>query len=82
MTFDDDWWKTKLDWRDFNGMYPLMEDNIWWKTIIDGKWPLKKEDSFQWKATFHETWPSIEDDPQLKMSLDGGQPEMEDDLWW
>ena len=38
----------------------LMEDNLWWKTTFDGRWPLM-EDNPLWKMIFNGRWPLMED---------------------
>ena len=45
-----------------------MEDNLWWKTIFDGRWPLM-EDSLWWKTTFdrrHLLWKTFYQHDYLK----------------
>ena len=51
----------------------LGEDNLWWKTIFNGKRPSVKT-IFKWKMTFGVRRPSVEDDLQWKMTLGGRQP--------
>ena len=58
-----------------------MEDTLWWKTTVDGRWPLV-EDDFWWKTTFYERRPLMENNLLWKTTFDGRQPLAEDTLWW
>ena len=66
-----------------------MEDNLWWKTTLDGRRPLMAtfvgrrpltEDDLWWKTTFDRRQPSTEDDLWRKTTFDGRRPLMEDNL--
>ena len=59
----------------FDGRRLLMEDDLRWKTTLDGRYP-------SIKTTFDGRRPSMEDDLQWKMTFDGRRPLMEDDLRW
>ena len=51
----------------------LMEDELWWKTTFDWRWLLMEEDLW-WKTSFDGR------QPLMKMTSDGWQTFMEDDL--
>ena len=74
-----------------------MEDDLWWKTTLNGRGPLI-EDDLWWKTTYDERrfmmeddfwWKTTDDgrrlmmkeDLQWKTTCDGRRPSMEDDLW-
>ena len=71
---------------------PLIEDDLWWKTVYEGRQPLMEdylygrrpliEDNLWWKTTFNGRQPLMEDDLWWKTTFDERQPLMEDDLWW
>ena len=64
----------------FDGRWPLMEDDLWWKTTFYGRWPLSKDDLWG-KMTFDGRQPLTEDDLWGKTTFDGRRPLTEDDLW-
>ena len=64
-----------------DGIWPLMEDTLWWKRTFDGRRHLMVDD-FWWKATFDGRQPLTETDLWWKATFDGRQPLMEDDMWW
>ena len=76
---------------------PKEEDDLWWKTVLDGEWPMTENDLWR-KKTFDRRRPLIEDDlwwkttldrrPSLtedylsrKMTFHGRRPLTEDNLW-
>ena len=68
-------------WGQLRGRrHPSMEDDLRWKTSIDGRRP-SMEDDLRWKTTF-ERRPSMEDNLRFKMTFDGRWSLMEDNLWW
>ena len=44
----------------FDGSWPLVEDNLWWKTPFDCRQPLI-EDNLRRMTTLNGRWPSMED---------------------
>ena len=58
-----------------------MEDNLWWKTTIDWRWPLKEDDHWL-KMTFEGRRPLMEEDLCWKTTFDGRWPLVEENLWW
>ena len=62
------WWRASL--MTFDGRWPLMEDDFWWKMTYDRRW-LLMEDDFWWKTTFNWRRPPIEDDRQWKTTFIG-----------
>ena len=60
----------------FNERWPWMEDDLWWKTTIDGRQPLM-EDDLRWKMTFDGRRLSMEDDLQWKTTVSGRRPSLE-----
>ena len=69
-----------------------MEDNIRWKTTLDGRQPLMEdeldgrqpftEEMLWWKTTIDERQPLMEDDLWCKMTFNEIWPLMEDNLQW
>ena len=69
-----------------------MEDTLWWKTTLDWRQPLIKDDHW-WKITFEWRQHFMEDGLWLKTTFDRRQylmkdtfdrirPLIEEDLWW
>ena len=66
--------------KTFDGRWPSIEGNLWWKTTFNGR-PLL------WQTTFNGRHHSMEDTfngrhLQWKMAFDGRWLSMEDNLWW
>ena len=79
-------WKMTLD-RRFDGRWPLIEDNLWWKTTFNGRLPLMK-DTFDWwgPQIIENLWEDVlqrmttfhKNDFQWEMNFDGEQPLIKD----
>ena len=46
-----------------DGRRPLMEGDLWLKTIFNGRWMGSFD---RWRITLYEWWPFMEDDPRWK----------------
>ena len=64
----------------FDGRWPSVEDNLWWKTTIGGRQPLL-EDDLRWKTTFVGRRPLVEDDLRWKTTFSGRRLLVEDDTF-
>ena len=58
-----------------------MDDNPWWKTNFDGRWP-SMEGKLLWKTSLDERLPWIKDNLWWKKTFYGTRLLMEDNLWW
>ena len=65
----------------FQMRQPTVEDDLRWKTTIDGRWP-SVEDDLQGKTTFGGRQPLLEEDLRWRMSFIGRWPLLEDNPWW
>ena len=68
------WWETTFD-----GRWPLMEDNIRWKTALNERQPSIENDLW-WKTTFDGRRPSMEDNLRWKTPFIERRPSLQNNL--
>ena len=56
-----------------DGRQPLVEDDLWWKTIFGGRQP-SVDDNLWWKTTFVGRQPWMEDNLSWKKTFSGRHP--------